>query len=88
MARRGPRKLRNLSRSPDGRWRFQMTNPETRERVRVSLGKVSEDEAIAMRDEILAHRLARGSERLGDHVRLFRRAINPAARSEEEAPND
>ena len=54
MSRRRPRKLHNLSRSADGLWRFQMVNPETGERTRISLGRVSEDEAIAMRDEILA----------------------------------
>ena len=42
MTRRRPRKLRNLTQSSDGRWRFQMVNPETKERVRVSLGHVTE----------------------------------------------
>jgi integrase len=53
ITRRG-RKYRNLTRSADGIWRFQMTNPETKERVRVSLGTRDLDEAVRMRDEILS----------------------------------
>ena len=52
MARRRPRKLRNLSRSADGLWRFQATNSDGK-RVRISLGTRDQDEAIRMRDEIL-----------------------------------
>ena len=55
MARRPKgRKYRNLSRSADGIWRFQVTNPETRERTRVSLGTRDIDEAVEMKDEILS----------------------------------
>ena len=55
MARRPKgRKYRNLSRSTDGIWRFQVTNPESKERVRVSLGTRDLEEAVRMRDELLS----------------------------------
>ena len=55
MARRPKgRKYRNLTQSAKGFWRFQITNPETKERLRVSLGTRDLEEAVRMRDEILS----------------------------------
>ena len=55
MARRPKgRKYRNLTRSTDGIWRFQVMNPQSKERVRVSLGTRDLEEAVRMRDELLS----------------------------------
>ena len=51
--RRRPRKLRNLTKSADGLWRFQAVNSDGK-RVRISLGTRDQDEAIRIRDEILS----------------------------------
>ena len=54
MSRRPrPRKLRNLSKSADGLWRFQVMGSDGK-RVRISLGTRDQDEAIRLRDEILS----------------------------------
>ena len=53
MRRPKGKKFRNLTRSPEGVWHFQATNGEGK-RVRVSLGTYDPDEAIKLRDEILA----------------------------------
>ncbi len=68
------RELRGLTQSEEGYWRYQGTDAEGN-RTRVSLGRVSKEEAIAMRDELLAGTGGIVDQRHGEPTRFAELAV-------------